>query len=143
MLWGLVTLAVLFVGVVINIFKENFSFFRYGTAVVTVLYLVLSFAHPDYIIARVNVANAPGGSMAVLQGQGGNSAVDTYMTNDAWNEGGEERFFLASKPYEDYYYLRTLCADAAPVLVPYLKELGYELEAFHAENPVSYVRDKG
>lgn len=142
-LWALVTLAVLFAGVVINIFKENFSFFRYGTAVVTVLYLVLSFAHPDYIIARVNVANAPGGSMAVLQGQGGNSAVDTYMTNDAWNEGGEERFFLASKPYEDYYYLRTLCADAAPVLVPYLKELGYELEAFHAENPVSYVRDKG
>ena len=142
-LWALAVLALLFVGVVINIFKENFSFFRYGTAVVTILYLTLSFAHPDYIIARVNVAHAPHGSMAVLQEQGGNSIGETYMRNDTWEEMFGERFFLTSKPYEDYAYLRGLSADAAPVLVPYLKELGYELEAFDAENPVSYAVDKG
>ncbi len=56
-LWGLALLAVLFVGVSVNIFKEDFPLFRYSVAVVAILYLALSFVHPDYLIARVNVAN--------------------------------------------------------------------------------------
>ena len=51
-LWGLALLALLFVGVVVQILKEDFPLFRYHMAVVAVLYLALSFAHPDYIIAR-------------------------------------------------------------------------------------------
>jgi len=56
-LWGLALLAVLFVGVCVNIFKEDFPLFRYSVAVVAILYLALSFAHPDYLIAKVNVDN--------------------------------------------------------------------------------------
>ena len=41
-------------------YRESFPLFRYGVVMVTVLYLALSFSHPDYIIARVNIANAPG-----------------------------------------------------------------------------------
>jgi len=124
-LWGLAVLAVLFVGILINIFQEQFPLFRYSVAVVAVLYLALSFAHPDYIIARVNVANAVHGTS--VSGR----SVD----------GGS--FFLARQPYQDYAYLRHLSADAAPVLVPYLKELGYEMEAFYAENAVAYAREQG
>lgn len=108
-LWGLALLALLFAGVVVQILRENFPLFRYHMAVVAVLYLALSFAHPDYIIARVNLANAPG------------------------------NFFLATEPYQDYYYLRGLSADAAPVLVPYLRELDYQMEAFEAEDAVDYA----
>ncbi|MCM1193043.1 MAG: DUF4173 domain-containing protein [Butyrivibrio sp.] len=105
-LWALALLAVLFVGVLINVFKAGFPLFRYSVAVVTVLYLALSFAHPDYIIARVNVENA------VEAGERGNP---------------------------DYRYLISLCADAAPVLVPYMKEQGYAMEAWTAEEtPVEY-----
>lgn len=117
-LWALVLLTFLFAGVVVNIFKEKFPLFRYQAAVVAVLYLILSFAHPDYLIAKVNVANAP--------------REDGMVYNS---------FFLAKEPYNDYYYLRSLSADAAPVLVPYLKELGYDMEAFYTEDAVQYAAD--
>ncbi|MCM1057069.1 MAG: DUF4173 domain-containing protein [Firmicutes bacterium] len=110
-LWALALLAVLFVGVLINVFKAGFPLFRYSVAVVTVLYLALSFAHPDYIIARVNVENA------VAEGERGNPETG----------------------YPDYRYLSGLCADAAPVLAPYMKEHGYAMEAWAAEEtPVEY-----
>ncbi len=93
-LWALALLFVLFVGVILNIFKKDFPLFGYGMVVVTVMYLLLSFSHPDYLIAKINLANAEEG-------------------------------------YLDYEYLSNLCADAAPVLIPYLEELGYDLEAFY------------
>lgn len=96
-LWALALLTVLFMGIVVNIYKESFGLFRYSMIVVTVLYLALSYSHPDYIIARVNVAKA-------LE--------------------GEET---------DYAYLSGLCADAAPVIIPYLKNLGYDFDVFYPE----------
>ncbi len=55
-LWGLLVLAVLFMGVINTLYKNQFSLFRYSVVVVTVCYLGLSFAHPDYWIAKYNVA---------------------------------------------------------------------------------------
>ncbi len=57
-LWTLIVLFVLFIGVVIAIFKERFPLFRYSVVVVTMFYLVLSFSHPDYIIASYNVTHS-------------------------------------------------------------------------------------
>lgn len=99
MLWALAVLFLLFVGVILSIFKESFPLFRYSVVVVMVLYLALSFSHPDYIIAAVNVANAP--------------------------ESERNPFFLGEY-YNDYRYLSTLSADAAPVLLPYMEKLGYD-----------------
>ena len=56
-LWGLLVLAALFVGVITTLYKNQFSLFRYSVVVVTVCYLVLSFAHPDYWIAKYNVSH--------------------------------------------------------------------------------------
>lgn len=137
-LWGLALLALLFVGVVVQILKEDFPLFRYHMAVVAVLYLALSFAHPDYIIAKVNLANAS--ADADSERTGVTHVSDTESRSDIF--GGEAdggSFFLAKEPYQDYYYLRGLSADAAPVLVPYLQELGYQMEAFEAEDAVTYA----
>ena len=131
-LWALVLLAVLFAGVTVNIFRENFPLFRYGVTAVAVLYLALSFGHPDYIVARVNVANAPHGETAAGQQEEGKS-----------QESASGGFFLAPEPYQDYAYLRTLSADAAPALVPYLRELGYHMEAFYEEDAVAYAAKIG
>lgn len=60
-LWALGVLGFLFAGVTANIFRESFPLFRYSVAVVTTLYLALSFVHPDYLIARVNTENVSGG----------------------------------------------------------------------------------
>ncbi|MCM1089247.1 MAG: DUF4173 domain-containing protein [Butyrivibrio sp.] len=112
-LWGLALLFLLFIGVIVSIYKGNFPLFGYSTVVVTVLYVALSFAHPDYIIASVNVSNALG-------------RVTTEQTADS--------FFLTEKPYQDFSYLSRLSADAAPVLIPYMKELGYDMDLFYAKD---------
>lgn len=132
-LWALALLAVLFVGVVINIVKEGFPLFRYSMAAVAVLYLALSFARPDYIIAKVNVDNAPHG-VGLIHEAGTDWTSEEFYQND---------FFSAKKPYLDYAYLGTLSADAAPALVPYLEELGYYMEAFYEEDAVEYAKEKG
>ena len=91
-LWALVLLAVLFVGVTASIFKENFPLFRYGVTAVAVLYLALSFGHPDYIVARVNIANAPHGEM--LEQEDKDQAAQRPI-----EEGSESGFFLAPEPW--------------------------------------------
>lgn len=56
-LWFLALLAVVMAGVITAIVKPDFPLFQYGVAIVTVFYLLLSFVHPDYWIARYNVAS--------------------------------------------------------------------------------------
>ncbi|MCI9675022.1 MAG: DUF4173 domain-containing protein [Lachnospiraceae bacterium] len=114
-LWALALLTVLFLGVLINIYAESFPLFRYSMAVVTIFYLVLSFARPDYIIAKVNISNA-----------------EEYRMQ--WWEDESEEYYC------DFEYLGGLSADAAPVLVPYMKSLGYDFQAFESENALSYAK---
>ncbi len=117
-LWALAVLFLMFVGVVISIYREKMQLFRYSMVVVTALYLVLAFIHPDYIIAKVNVANAV-------------SSVDAELEDWA---GPQNDFFKNDEPYSDYSYLSYLSADAAPVLIPYMAELGYDMELFYEED---------
>ncbi len=56
-LWSLAVLALLLTGLIIQIYKQEFKLFGYCLAVVTVFYLALSFAHPDYWIAKYNVTH--------------------------------------------------------------------------------------
>ncbi len=90
-LWTLGVLFLLFTGVIVGIFRESFGLFRYSMAVVTICYVLLSFSHPDYIIAKVNLKEA------------------SHKTEQI-----------------DFGYLSSLSADAAPVLVPYMKATGRE-----------------
>lgn len=120
-LWALTTLSVLFAGVIVSVFKEKFPLFRYGTAAVTVLYLALSFSHPDYIIARVNLREALQSRQEVLE------------------KGSLDR---EEEGYVDYAYLSGLSADAAPVLLPYLERLGYDL-SLHEEDIAGMIYGDG
>lgn len=88
-LWVLTVLFLLFMGVVIQIFRKEFPLFRYCMTVVTVFYIGFAFSHPDLIVAKFNLENADGAL--------------------------------------DYKYLSQLSADAAPALIPYLEEQGYDL----------------
>lgn len=44
-LWALVVLFLMFVGVIVSVFKENFPLFKYCMMVITVLYIGLSFSN--------------------------------------------------------------------------------------------------
>ena len=91
-LWMLAVLFVMFIGVLINIYRESFPLFRYGVVIVTVLYLALSFSHPDYIIARVNIANAPGGDFSYLSDLSADAApvIIPYMESLGYDFGAYE-----------------------------------------------------
>ena len=101
-LWALVVIALLMAGVVGKTLYNTFPLFRYGLAVVTCCYLILSFGRPDYWIARYNISS--------------------YMTQTKEQE--EEGVRL------DTWYLSGLSADAAPVIMSKNNiEQYYEYEA--------------
>lgn len=57
-LWSLLVLAILLTGIVIYIFKNDFSLFRFCMIAVSVSYMGLSVSHQDYWIAKYNVTAA-------------------------------------------------------------------------------------
>ena len=99
-LWALLLLFCLFIGVVAEIFVKKFDLFKYSVVTVTVLYIALSFAHPDYMIAAFDLK---------------------YVASEdgTWDRGN---FIKSSVPYQDYMYLSNLSADAAPVLISYVRD---------------------
>ena len=54
--WALATIAIIFVGVQISIFKPDFKLFHYTRTVVAICYIILAFARPDYIVASYNLS---------------------------------------------------------------------------------------
>ncbi len=57
-LWALFVIAILLVGIIIQIFNERFPLFKYTLAVITICYMAISFARVDYQIARYNLSNS-------------------------------------------------------------------------------------
>lgn len=104
-LWSLLVLFLIFIGVILYIVKETFPLFRYSLVIFTCLYIGLSFSHPDYWIAKVNLAS----------------------TEDSRND------FFKGEAYEDYGYLSNLSADAAPVLVEWIAEEGYATDRYYVD----------
>lgn len=90
-LWALLVIALLLIGVIIEIYHRSFPLARYMMAVVTVLFLALSFMHPDYIIASYNL----------------------HHTAEYTEEYTRE--------YKDHDYLATLSTDAAPAIMEYYR----------------------
>ena len=115
-LWGLAVLFLIFTGIIISIIKESFPLFRYSMVIVTLCYMILSFSHPDYWIARVNIAS-----------------TDLTTRSD----------FFEGVPYDDYRFLSRLNADAAPVLMDLLAREGYDLDAYYMEKPSKAASDAG
>lgn len=96
-LWALAVIFLLMAGVTIFIYMNRFPLFTYSMIIVTVFYIGLSFAHPDYWIAKYNVD-------------------PTHL--DYLNE---------YDVHDSQRYLSNLSADAAPVLLnekanPYLRQ---------------------
>lgn len=91
-LWSLAVIALLFVGVLLSIIKKEFPLFRYSVVVVTCAYLLLSFARPDYWIAKVNTENM--------------------------EKENQYEFFRHTPVYDDVEFLaKELGSDAAPVIM--------------------------
>ena len=54
-LWALLVIFLLVTGALILIYKKSFPYTRYCLVIITTLYIIFSFSHPDYWIARYNL----------------------------------------------------------------------------------------
>ena len=110
-LWALAVIALLMAGIVGKTLKNTFPLFRYGLAVITSCYLVLSFGQPDYWIAKYNI-----------------SAYVKLEKETKEEESGSREY---AKYIADTWYLRNLSADAAPAIMSegsVKRYLAYEAE---------------
>jgi hypothetical protein len=101
--WALLTLAVLFVGVMIQIWNERFNMFKYLVIGTYICYMVLAFSRCDYYIAKANLSQA-------------------HEKNS---------FFLTENNYNDTGYFWDLSYDALPVIMEdgyFIGENDYHLE---------------
>jgi len=53
-LWSLVVIFMMITGIVIFILKPEFPLLKYTIVTITALYIIFSFSHPDYLIAKYN-----------------------------------------------------------------------------------------
>ena len=86
-LWALAVIFLLMAGVTILIYRNKFPLFTYSMVIVTVFYIGLSFAHPDFWIAKYNLNP---------------QHLDYLNEYDV---------------YDSQKYLSGLSADAAPILL--------------------------
>ncbi len=108
-LWALLVILLVMMGVMITIFKKDFNFFKYSTLIVTILYIILSFARVDYFVAKVNVDN---------------------MKKET-----QYAFFEGTDLYDDTFYLTfNLSYDAAPAVIDYLKDKHELNDMYSMEN---------
>lgn len=90
-LWALAAIAVIMIGILINIFRRNFNLFGYFVTAVTIIFVMFSFSRPDYVTARYNY-----------------SAMQRRLASEGYN-GPDVR--------NDIIHLTGLSFDAAPILM--------------------------
>lgn len=98
-LWGLLGGFFIYVLYLLTIYKQEIFRPCMILCAGVCLYLLLAFSFPDYWIARENLQNIEERALEITE--------------------------LAY--YPDYHHLISLSADAAPVLIPYMKENGYDI----------------
>lgn len=110
-LWALSVIFLLMTGALIMICMENFPLVRYCLIIVTSFYLVFSFSHPDYWIARYNLAHC--------------------MTSEEMQKSLDDNTYYSLETFKDFGYLSRLSTDAAPVMFKMAEELGYNSGDFN------------
>lgn len=136
-LWALVVIALLMIGIIVQIFKKNFPLFQYGLTIITICYIIFSFSRPDYLIAKVNVGNM------VFNVRGYVTEEPLWYSEE--NENNlppmQEQFFLGHS-YTDKWYINGLCADAAPVIMTEDSVKAYqEYDTFKKEIHAKYEEE--
>lgn len=100
-LWALLVIVFVMSGVMVSVYKTDFSLFRYIVAVITVLYIGFAASHPDYYIVTYNIAQIEKGEDVDLY----------YLENNLSLDATKPllQYYEDSKQYEDRkYYLRDL-----------------------------------
>ena len=87
---------------IVSIYSEKFNLFHYCTVIVTIFYITLSFARPDYLIAKINIS--------------------ALSQKESQTENQTDGFFLGEGNVDMNYLIR-LSADAVPVIAPVIADM--------------------
>lgn len=110
-LWGLLVIFLLMLGLIYQMFVPTFSLFNYALIVSTLCFIVLSFSHYDYWIAKYNFERYES-----IQKHQNTGTAHANEQNDY-----EEEYF--DSPYVDYGYFMELSVDAAPIISEHFEEI--------------------
>ena len=116
-LFALLTLAVLLVGVIILVLKDDFSFRRFCVIAVSIVYIPFAFLNADARIAEFNLSN-----------------------NNAVKGAASTRSYYGY----DYFYISSLSTDAAPAILEYFERSGIpESKMIDTDWYIEYCRNNG
>lgn len=110
-LWALFVISLLMTGALIMIYRENFPLVKYCLIVVTSFYLLFSFSHPDYWIARYNLGHS--------------------ISAERLQQSRDDGTYYSLEVFKDFSYLKHLSMDAAPVIFQKGSELGYDKDNYN------------
>lgn len=114
-LWSLAVLTLIFLGVIVSVFRSHFGLFRYSMVVVTVLYIGLAFSHPDYIIASYNIYAVESGKTEKLD--------EKYMANLCADAAPALVPYLEKNGYKKEVLLEIVTGKTEP---DFVTEFGYK-----------------
>lgn len=132
-LWMLAMMAILLAGILIQIFIKHFPLFQFSFLVISICYLIISFGHVDYFIAKYNLAHMSDSSENVqdysyLSGLSSDAApiiaahtggwVDLYVNNLSNETNDSLRQFNVSKAYARHLFKDQLEHSQSTVEAP-------------------------
>ncbi len=118
-LWSLFVIFLLMTDALVFICKNSFPFTKYCLMTVTIFYLLFSFSHPDYWIAKYNL----------------NHSIYAEIHKE------DNKIISNSEAFSDFDYLiQHLSLDAAPAIFQKADEFGYNLEWWFIRYGTGIVR---
>lgn len=107
-LWFLLVIILVLAGMILKLTFSKINLFQYCLIVCSICFLVLSFSHKDYFIAKYNFEKY-------------DKMFDAEVELEKQNEENGENMEMYK--YVDIDYLMSLSTDAAPVMVSYKREI--------------------
>lgn len=105
-LWTLVWLTFMLTGAVINVYKSDFSLFRFCMIATATLYLVFAFARPGYLVAKYNLSGRyekvdAGYIVYDLNEDAANVVYDYYLKADGTEQARFIKYFATHDEVEE------------------------------------------
>ncbi len=96
--WSILVIFLVMTGIVIYTFKQDFPMFKYGIAVLTLVYMCFAYSNPTYVITKYNLDKS-----YILNADGTYSSdADTrYLRYDIYNAGSAKAVCDTALKYND------------------------------------------
>ena len=118
-LWALGLMIAIVAGMILKLMFKKMNLFYYCVVICCMCFLILSYSHKDYFIAKYNFSRYD--KMCEIEEKSERQNEENDISEDLYEEQDENSDKLYE--YVDMEYLMELSTDAAPAMVEYKKEI--------------------